>query len=165
MSKGIKVGVKNPIYTKTGRMYRYTLVVYRYTLAIASFCVGCTGTLWRVYRYTLATVPFCIRCTGTLWRCTGTHVPFFFFNHFFFFLFLFFSSFFYYIFLKIRNSGADVKMSLPTAFHPGFYCMLTFILLIFYPTDCIQGVGHCSSFFGYFQSFHGVYYFSSDQGP
>ena len=53
MSKGIKVGVKNPICSKTGRMYRYTLVVYRYTLATDSFCVGSTGTLGG--------------CTGTLW--------------------------------------------------------------------------------------------------
>ena len=94
MSEGIQVGVKNLIYTKTGYMYRYTLVVYRYTLATASLCVGCTGTLWRVYRYTLATVHFCI-------RCTGTPVPFF----FLFFLFIIF----YYIFLQIGNSGADVK--------------------------------------------------------
>ena len=81
----------------------------------------------------------------------------------FFFIFSFF--FIIYIFLKIGNSGAGVKSVLVDCL-PSRVLLHAHLFFCSYSTqtDCIHGIGHCISFFGHFQSFHGVHYFSSDQG-
>ena len=103
-----------------------------------------------VYRYILATAPFCVTCIGTL-------VPIW---HFFFL-----SPFFSYIFFQIGSSSADVKSILVDCL-PSRVSLHAHLSFCSYSTqtDCIHGVGHCISFFGHFQSFHGVHYISSDQG-
>ena len=129
-----------------------------------------------VYQYTLATTPFCVTCTNTCLGCTGTPVPiwhffyFFYFFHFFSFsfCFVFFCLYIYiyiYIYLQIGSSSADVKSVLVDCL-PSRVSLHAHLSFCSYSTqtDCIHGVGHYSSFFGHFHSFHRVHYFSNDQG-
>ena len=44
--------------------------------------------------------------------------------------------YFFFIFLQIGNSGGDVKFFIVNCLPSRISCMLTFLLLIFYPTDC-----------------------------
>ena len=57
ISKGTKFWVKNPICPKTGRMYRYTLVVYRYTCSFFFYIVFANWEQWCRCKIFLCQLP------------------------------------------------------------------------------------------------------------